>query len=328
MRSSTFLSALVGVATASSPVKFNSFKAGQKGLLLPGAGSQALNLAATNTCDIGETACRGGCMPLTGECCSTNTGYCDIGFYCMAEGCCEDGSVCTGSSSGCSDGYEICGDYCMPEGSVCCDTFFCDAGETCTSDGYCYSSDNSSGSCYSFQEECGDGCMPEGSVCCTTGYCYAGETCNNDGTCSLGGSGGDDDDSSGGSCYSYQEACGDGCMPEGSVCCDNGKYCLSGQTCVGDGTCTYGDDDSSVSSYSFIFTTASSVTVSSVTIASSSFTSASATAVSGDDSSSDSSSSDSSSSSSSSSNDGDNGAGIVGVPYAMLGLVGLIPLVL
>lgn len=93
----------------------------------------------------------------------------------------------------------------------------------------------------SFEETCGDGCMPKGMVCCDSGYCLSGQTCTSDGKCRSGSSsgGGSSGGSSSGSCASYQETCGDACMPKGMVCCGKG-YCLSGQTCSSDDTCRYG----------------------------------------------------------------------------------------
>ncbi|KAM5360438.1 hypothetical protein ACJZ2D_013765 [Fusarium nematophilum] len=196
MLRSTLLLALVGLSAATKSNNFNTRKAHQKGLALPGAGSQALVFSLTGSCLSSEIECDGGCIPSAGQCCDIGTGaYCEDGYYCISNGCCPDGEICSGAPSGCLEGKELCGIYCIPEGKVCCDTGYCDEGETCTSDGQC----------------------------------------------SLGGDGGGSGGGSGGNnCYSFQEECDDGCMPEGSVCCGNGKYCLSGETCMDDGTCRYG----------------------------------------------------------------------------------------
>ncbi|KAF4447549.1 hypothetical protein F53441_8933 [Fusarium austroafricanum] len=258
LRSTIFL-ALAGLAVATDSVYFSTPKAAQqKGLpLLSGFTPRPQVLAMMGSCNSGETECGNTCIPTSGQCCSRASGtYCEDGYHCQAQGCCEDGKLCNGPPTGCTEGKQLCGGYCIPKGKVCCLTGYCDEGEKCTSDGKCSgggssgggggSSGGSSGgsdSCLSFQETCGDGCMPKGMVCCETGYCLKGQTCGTAGTCksggsSGGGSGGSSGGSSSGSCASYQEKCGSGCMPKGMVCCDTG-YCLSGQVCGNDGTCRY-----------------------------------------------------------------------------------------
>ncbi|KAL4729056.1 hypothetical protein ACLX1H_003464 [Fusarium chlamydosporum] len=263
MLRSTLLLALTGLTLASDTVYFSTHKADQKGLsLLSGFSPRPQFLSMASTCDGGMKQCGNSCIASSGECCDTSAGtYCEDGYRCQATGCCEDGKLCSGPPSGCTKGKEMCGSFCMPEGKVCCLSGFCDEGEKCTSDGKCTAGSSSGGSsgssggssggsssCMSFEEQCGDGCMPKGMVCCNIGYCLSGQTCTSDGKCrygsggsSGGGSGGS---SSSGSCSSYQETCGDGCMPKGMVCCDPG-YCLSGQTCTSDGKCRYSSSSGS-----------------------------------------------------------------------------------
>ncbi|KAF5704481.1 hypothetical protein FMUND_12517 [Fusarium mundagurra] len=230
MLRSTLLLALAGLTFAADSVHFSNSKAAHpKGLpLLSGFTPRPQTLSMAGSCPAGKTSCDSSCMDEGAQCCNKGTGaYCDDGYHCQADGCCKDGKVCSGPPTGCTPGKELCGEYCVTKGE-------CDSGGSGGSPG-----DSSGGSCLSFQETCGDGCMPKGMVCCDTGYCLRGQTCGSDGTCNSGsGSGGSPGGSSGGSCATYQEKCGDGCMPKGMVCCDTG-YCLSGQVCRSDGTCGY-----------------------------------------------------------------------------------------
>lgn len=195
------LLAMAGLGAASFTNR-NSLKGAQANLLLPGANSNAISMSLA--CSSFETECDGYCIPSDGVCCGDGDGaYCDTGYTCYTEGCCEDGETCDGPATGCNDGKELCGEYCVPEGSVCCEGSgsYCDSGETCTSDGFCETGSSSTddsdtdtdsettGECYSFQEECDGYCMPTGSVCCGDGYyCDAGETCGSGMLCETGDS--------------------------------------------------------------------------------------------------------------------------------------------
>ncbi|RFN46718.1 hypothetical protein FIE12Z_9046 [Fusarium flagelliforme] len=255
MLRSTLILALAGLTVATDSVYFSAQKASQKGLpLLSGFSPRPQFLSMAATCEAGMKQCGNTCIESSGQCCDTTKGsYCEDGYRCQDDGCCEDGKLCSGPPSRCTDGKEMCGGYCIPKGKVCCLTGYCDEGEKCSSGG-CSSGSSSGGgsgssggssggpSCQSYEEPCGDKCMPEGMVCCKTGYCLSGQTCTSDGKCQYGSgssSGGSSGGSSSGSCASYQEECGEGCMPKGMVCCDTG-YCLSGQVCSSDGTCRYG----------------------------------------------------------------------------------------
>jgi hypothetical protein len=205
MLGSTVILALAGLGAATSFNNRNHLKGSQANLLLPGANSIAL--ATSSNCGSLEKECDGCCIPSGDVCCGDGDGaYCDSGYYCQTDGCCENGELCTGPPTGCSDGKELCGDYCVPEGSVCCGDSgsYCDSGETCTDDGFCEvgdssDSDDESGSsgCTSDQDECDGYCIPSGSVCCGDGYyCDAGETCGSGLTCDSGSSSDDTTDSS------------------------------------------------------------------------------------------------------------------------------------
>ncbi|KAI8687367.1 hypothetical protein NCS56_00309200 [Fusarium sp. Ph1] len=209
MLRSTLLVSLSGLAAAAGNYNFNTHQAHQKGLLIPGAGSQALTFSLTGTCTGSQKSCGDACIESGGQCCSPSLGtYCEDGTYCTASGCCPDGEICSGTPSGCAKGKELCGQYCMPEGKVCCGTGYCNEGQTCS--------------------------LGE----CTTGSGSSGGSSGGSGGGSSGG--GSSGGSSGPNCYSFQEECDDGCMPKGSVCCGGGKYCFSGETCLSDGTCRYG----------------------------------------------------------------------------------------
>lgn len=201
LRSGVIL-ALAGLGAATSFTNRNTLKGGQANLLLPGANSLAL--ATSSTCSSFEEECDGYCIPSGTVCCGDGDGaYCDSGYYCQTDGCCEDGELCTGPPTGCNDGKELCGEYCVPEGSVCCEDSgsYCDSGETCTSDGFCEIGDSTdsndesgSSGCTSDQDDCDGYCIPSGAVCCGDGYyCDAGETCGSGLTCDSGSS---SDDSS------------------------------------------------------------------------------------------------------------------------------------
>ncbi|CAM1506465.1 Fc.00g061060.m01.CDS01 [Cosmosporella sp. VM-42] len=164
------------------------------------------------------------------------------------------------SLSGCDVGQVSCDTGCMPSNGECCgigNGAYCDSGDYCVSNGCCEDGEICSGApsgCDDGKEECGSFCIPEGSVCCDTGYCDAGDSCTSDGLCSPGGGDGGSGGGGGNNCYSFQEECGTGCMPEGSVCCDNGQYCFSGETCLSDGTCQFGSSGGDDDSTTFTFT--------------------------------------------------------------------------
>ncbi|SPO04836.1 uncharacterized protein DNG_07521 [Cephalotrichum gorgonifer] len=88
-------------------------------------------------CARGEVSCgdADGCIPAGQVCCSTY--YCPRGYECG-----DADRECAVSSTGggeggegddalCTGDFVACGDSCMPKGGVCCDGFFCGAGETC-----------------------------------------------------------------------------------------------------------------------------------------------------------------------------------------------------
>ncbi|KEY70748.1 hypothetical protein S7711_03243 [Stachybotrys chartarum IBT 7711] len=343
-------------------------------------GAPGFSLATTVECDIGEESCGSGCIPILGSCCDQSLGtWCDITDYCDQGGCCELGSICTGSPSGCDEGYESCGDRCMPEGAVCCNDGegYCDAGTTCTATG-CQTGGSGSGSdddddsssggsggddtgsCLTSEEECAGGCMPLGSVCCgNSGYCPATYTCGSGDDCIPSGGGDDDDDDSSsgggggssGSCLSFQEECGGGCMPLGSVCCGVSGYCPatytcgSGDDCIASGTSGGGgsgsgdddDDDDSAPQPTYtlapvttssassddddVLTDLPTLTIPSLTLPSLTLPSASTSSgpVSGDGS--------EDSGSSEEGGDGASGAGMV-LPSLVLGLIALVPMFL
>lgn len=197
------------------------------------------------SCDIGQVTCHDGCIPIGGQCCAS-TGWCKIGTVCDEKlgGCCPIGKTCTSGPPGgptCDAGYTPCKDKCMTIGGDCCgDGTFCKAGSKCNGNGGCSAGGGGGGGggnqCLSTQEACNDKCMPRGSVCCGNGrYCMSGYSCVNAGlNCSPGGGGGGGG-GGGNQCLSTQEACNNKCMPKGSVCCGNGRYCLSGYTCVNAG---------------------------------------------------------------------------------------------
>ncbi|KAK1782345.1 hypothetical protein QBC45DRAFT_236710 [Copromyces sp. CBS 386.78] len=165
-----------------------------QGLVAIGTGTNAAS------CDIGETTCGIGCMPLASVCCS-GKGYCDPGEYCTErDTCCPIGKTCS-PGGGCDAGKALCGNGCMPAGAVCCpDHGYCDAGEVCTDHGTCAVGSGGSGggggsggsnTCSAAGKENCDAnwCMPLGSVCCGTGegwYCDAGYYCTQTGCCKNG----------------------------------------------------------------------------------------------------------------------------------------------
>lgn len=207
LRSLTLL-AVAALGAAASKGR-NGLKGAQANLLLPGANSNLLSISLA--CSTFETECDGFCIPSGSVCCGDGDGaYCDDGYTCYSEGCCEDGETCSGPPTGCTGGRELCGGYCIPAGSVCCEdsATYCDAGQTCTSTGDCElgssnSDDDSTGSgCTSSQDECDGYCIPSGSVCCGDGYyCDAGETCTSGLQCDSSGS----SDSSGSDTTSLSE---------------------------------------------------------------------------------------------------------------------------
>ncbi|KJK81408.1 hypothetical protein H634G_02666 [Metarhizium anisopliae BRIP 53293] len=204
------------------------------------------------TCDVGQVACHDGCIPIGGQCCASS-GWCKVGTVCDDKlgGCCPLGKTCTSGPTGgltCDTGYTPCKDKCMPVGGDCCSNGnFCKAGTKCDGNGGCTTGGGGGGGggsnqCLSTEVSCNDNCMPKGSVCCGNGrYCQSGYTCVNGGlSCSPGGTGGDGGGGGGGGgggnqCLATQEACNNKCMPKGSVCCGNGKYCRAGYTCVNAG---------------------------------------------------------------------------------------------
>lgn len=96
-----------------------------------------------------------------------------------------------------------------------------------------------------------DYCMPMDATCCYNGdgsYCENGDLCVDGGCCAIGD---DCDGSLTTECGDDEEQCGWGCMPVGSVCCDDdsslGTYCDAGETCDGflceDGSGADDEDD-------------------------------------------------------------------------------------
>lgn len=94
-------------------------------------------------------------------------------------------------------------------------------------------------------------CMPLDASCCYEGdgsYCDDGDYCVDGGCCELGE---DCDGSLTAECADDEEECGWGCMPQGSVCCEEdstlGLYCDAGETCDGvwceSGSGSGGDDE-------------------------------------------------------------------------------------
>jgi hypothetical protein len=194
------------------------------------------------SCDIGQVTCHDGCMSIGGQCCAS-TGWCKAGTVCDERlgGCCPIGKTCTNGPLGgptCDAGYTPCKDKCMLIGGDCCnDGTFCKAGTQCNGIGGCSTGTGGGGNtnqCLSTQTLCNNKCMPLGSVCCGNGrYCPTGYSCVNAGlNCAPGGTGGT---SGGNQCLSTQETCNNKCMPKGSICCGNGKYCPTGYSCVNAG---------------------------------------------------------------------------------------------
>ncbi|EFY85688.1 hypothetical protein J3458_000404 [Metarhizium acridum] len=87
------------------------------------------------------------CMPKGGSCCDKVKGtYCDVGFYCYAQGCCPNGKVCRGGpTDGCASGKQECGSVCIAGSSVCCNpkassnNVWCEYPKSCGADGKCVS---------------------------------------------------------------------------------------------------------------------------------------------------------------------------------------------
>lgn len=209
----------VAAATAVSAEKHKPLmgqKLLQKNLLKLGMSQEAVNMGL-NDCPIGQSVCDSDfCIPIAATCCDFgNGGYCEILETCSREGCCPVGRTCTGPPTECREsGKKLCGIYCIDEDGECCDEddgSYCSSGETCTSNG-----------------------------------CSGGSSRGGGGGGGSGGGSGGSGGTPGGSgeeeqCYSFQEECGDGCMPRGSTCCENQEeYCLPSQTCNNDGTCRRG----------------------------------------------------------------------------------------
>ncbi|KAF2763249.1 hypothetical protein EJ05DRAFT_472164 [Pseudovirgaria hyperparasitica] len=93
------------------------------------------------------------------------------------------------------------------------------------------------------QGGCCDGsgvCITAGDTCCAAGHaCQAGRDCCGDGCVTEGSQ------CCQGTtvyvCTSDEECCSDSCMPIGSQCCDNGQYCESGNSCY-----SFDDDPSDI----------------------------------------------------------------------------------
>lgn len=94
-------------------------------------------------CNAGKELCGDYCIPTGSVCCDDAGAYCDSGDTCTSDGYCEPGSdggedETLGGSGNCYSFQDECDGYCIPADSVCCgDGYYCDAGETCESDGTC-----------------------------------------------------------------------------------------------------------------------------------------------------------------------------------------------
>ncbi|GJC96434.1 hypothetical protein ColKHC_05260 [Colletotrichum higginsianum] len=96
-------------------------------------------------CVADKVPCANECIPVGKKCCTT--------FYCNAEETCEPDGKCgpvpgakggAGGGGGvgggvvqCGKGNTLCGTGCMPTGEVCCETYYCFAGQTCAGNGQC-----------------------------------------------------------------------------------------------------------------------------------------------------------------------------------------------
>jgi len=53
-----------------------------------------LAVRQSGSCDVGQTACTDGCMPIGSVCCTSRGTYCTVGNYCMpVSGCCRVGDA-------------------------------------------------------------------------------------------------------------------------------------------------------------------------------------------------------------------------------------------
>lgn len=232
VRPALIVSALAVAASAEKVIGHQGKRLRQANLLPVGLSPQALNLGLAGTCEAFSKTCDSQfCIPTTAICCNDGNGaYCKLSETCVPKGCCPIGKRCTGPTTCESSSEKVCGTFCIPEDAECCDEddgTFCDDGSSCTSTG------------------CSGGGSQRGGGSGGSGSSSDSDSDSDSSSSSSNSSGGSSDDStSTGSdeqCYSFQEECGDGCMPKGSVCCEKTqKYCFAGQTCNSDGTCSGG----------------------------------------------------------------------------------------
>ncbi|WQF83985.1 hypothetical protein CDEST_08999 [Colletotrichum destructivum] len=96
-------------------------------------------------CVADKVPCVNECIPMGKRCCTTY--YCNAGETCEPDGKCGPMPSAKGGAGGgggvgggviqCGKGSTLCGTGCMPTGEVCCETYYCFAGQTCAGNGQC-----------------------------------------------------------------------------------------------------------------------------------------------------------------------------------------------
>ena len=161
-------------------------------------------------CEIGWNCVAGGCCPGTDEACGATQCYSPATETCCPDrGHCPKDKVCVKDGC-CNKGLQQCGTLSCydPLTQVCCGatSLFCEKGYDCVEGGCCLAGHIPCG-----KTKCWD---PKTDVCCSSGG--ADWTCRSGASCCASGM-----------CYD----------PETEICCQGGA-CLKGQTCCGKECCT------------------------------------------------------------------------------------------
>ncbi len=205
--------------------------------------SSAQSSASTGCMLAGAVDCNNGYYCLSGTMCAQSGGQtmCYTGFCaatCSDGSCCPSGYTCA-PKGGCMPSSAVdCGNgYCCPSGATCAQS----GGKTVCDSGTCGTT-CSDGSCCPSGDTCASiGCIPTGAIDCSNGYyCPSGTTCGQaiftSGQTKTVCNGGAGSVACSDGTYTYCPS-GDtcayagGCIPSGTVDCNNGYYCSAGTTC-------------------------------------------------------------------------------------------------
>jgi subtilisin-like proprotein convertase family protein len=208
-------------------------------------------LACTaDACDEAGDACVNDTGAADGRACNDDR-FCTQGETCLGGACqggapnpCNDGNPCT------ADSCDVPSDQCVNDvagasGLPCDDNAYCTVGEAC-SGGSCVGGNPrdcadvnpcTADSCNEVSDQCTHAAVPEGTACNDQQFCTLGEACAA-GACVGGGARGcsDGNPCTADSCDEPSDSCLHDAAASNGLACDDGAYCVVGESCQG-GAC-------------------------------------------------------------------------------------------